>query len=55
MITSEMREILWALVDKYENKELEEICPNCPYASRCEKEGLWWGCPCWEESMGADL
>ena len=35
--------------------QCDEVCARCPYADRCGQDELYWGCSCWEESMGEDL
>ena len=35
--------------------DLDPACERCPYADRCQREELWWGCGAWEQSMGEDL
>ena len=37
------------------NYDCEACCERCPYAERCGKEELFWGCGVWEASMGEDL
>ena len=34
---------------------LDNCCAKCPFAARCQAEGLCYGCAVWEESMGEDL
>ena len=34
---------------------LDNCCANCPFANRCHKENLFYGCSVWEEGMGEDL
>ena len=34
---------------------LDNCCAKCPFAARCQTEGLCYGCAVWEESMGEDL
>ena len=57
MMTREMREVTGRLDDMMieQGMELEQVCAMCPYRERCEAEQLFWGCGCWETSMGADL
>lgn len=33
----------------------ESVCEVCPFADRCGKEELYWGCGVWETAMGEDL
>lgn len=35
--------------------ECEDVCEVCPFAERCGREELYWGCGVWEEMMGEDL
>ena len=35
--------------------DIEKVCAVCPFADRCEKEELYWGCGVWETAMGEDL
>jgi hypothetical protein len=36
-------------------EECEGVCEVCPFAERCGREELYWGCGVWEEMMGEDL
>lgn len=36
-------------------EECESVCEVCPFADRCGKEELYWGCGVWETAMGEDL
>jgi len=65
MWTTEMRETVDRLMDTacggdwiedgITEEQLEACCAACPFCSRCEAEGLCYGCAVWEESMGEDL
>jgi len=35
--------------------ECEDVCEVCPFAERCGREELYFGCGVWEEMMGEDL
>ena len=62
MKIEEMR-VVDALVEEMFGEDGEEltaegcgsVCEVCPFADRCEKEELYWGCGVWETAMGEDL
>ena len=41
--------------DELTVEECESVCEVCPFADRCGKEELYWGCGVWETAMGEDL
>ena len=53
-ITKEMENIIEELYQAVD-MNCEACCEACPYADRCGKEELFWGCFVWEDSMGEDL
>lgn len=60
MTLEEMRVVDALVVEMFGEDELtpedcENVCEACPFADRCEKEELYWGCGVWEEMMGEDL
>lgn len=63
--TNEMRETITNLLNaecggnwlesELTEQMLDNCCEKCPFAGDCYIEGLCYGCPVWEESMGDDL
>jgi len=57
-------EAVWQLMCEYgddywyidaEGEEHDAVCDHCPMRDRCHEDGVYWGCPHWEDDMGEDL
>ena len=53
-MTTEMRNVIWNMMDAVDYNP-ETACASCPFADRCQREELFWGCGVWEDQMGEDL
>lgn len=40
---------------RYYNWEDDKQCRHCEHRFECEELEMFWGCPVYEDSMGADL